>query len=96
MGRPTHVYASPGNYTVHRHLQWRHQFYGIDLVATVQQVNQASTGTGLQSSQNPSTVGQSVTFTATVTGSSPTGTVQFKDNGVNLERPSRSAAVSRR
>ncbi len=28
-----------------------------------------------------------MTFTATVTGSSPTGTVQFKDNGVNLGTP---------
>src|SRR5205085_11657263 len=33
-----------------------------------------------------STFGQSVTFTATVTGSgaTPSGTVQFKDGGVNL------------
>jgi len=40
-----------------------------------------STSTTLGSSQNPSTVGQSVTFTAMVTGSSPTGTVDFFDNG---------------
>jgi hypothetical protein len=33
---------------------------------------------------NPSTVGQSVTFTATVTGASPTGTVQFKNGAANL------------
>jgi hypothetical protein len=49
------------------------------------------TSTGLASSQNPSTVGQSVTYMATVTASptssqdpvpsSPTGTVTFKDNG---------------
>lgn len=31
--------------------------------------------------------GQSVTLTATVTGSSPTGTVQFQVNGVNLGAP---------
>ena len=44
----------------------------------------AATTTALNSSLNPSVVGQSVTFTATVTGSSPTGTVQFKDGGSNL------------
>jgi uncharacterized repeat protein (TIGR03803 family) len=36
-----------------------------------------TTTTTLTSSLNPSTVGQSVTFTATVTGNSPTGTVKF-------------------
>ena len=40
------------------------------------------TTTTLVSSLNPSTVGASVTFTATVSGSSPTGTVAFKD-GLN-------------
>ena len=43
-----------------------------------------ATSTALVSSLNPSTVGQSVTFTATVTGASPTGTVQFKDGAANL------------
>jgi hypothetical protein len=38
----------------------------------------------LISSQNPSAVGQSVTFTATVTGNSPTGTVSFLDGGSSL------------
>jgi hypothetical protein len=38
-----------------------------------------STSIALSSSQNPSSASQSVTFTATVTGSSPTGTVTFKD-----------------
>lgn len=44
----------------------------------------AATTTGIVSSLNPATVGQSVTFTATVTGSSPTGTVQFKDGATSL------------
>src|SRR5207245_10373 len=41
------------------------------------------------SSVNPSDSGQSVTFTATVTSAAgtPTGTVQFKDNGSNLGAP---------
>lgn len=55
--------------------------------ALSQQVNQATSSTSLNSSLNPSTLGQSVTITATVTGSSPTGTVQFKDGGTNLGAP---------
>ncbi len=47
----------------------------------------AATSTALVSSLNPSTVGQSVTFTATVTGASPTGTVQFRDGAGNLGAP---------
>jgi hypothetical protein len=48
--------------------------------------NQAATTTGLTSSVNPSDFGQNVTFTATVTSTAgtPTGTVQFKDNGTNV------------
>jgi Bacterial Ig-like domain (group 3) len=46
-----------------------------------------ATSTGLVSSLNPSMVGQSVTFTATVLGASPTGTVQFKDGAGNLGAP---------
>jgi hypothetical protein len=45
---------------------------------------QASTTTGLGSSQNPSTVGQSVTFTATVSGASPSGTVNFRDGSTTI------------
>lgn len=52
-----------------------------------QVVNQASTTTGVTSSQNPSVYGQSVTFTATVSANSPgsgtpTGTVTFTVDGV--------------
>jgi len=43
-----------------------------------------ATSTALASSTNPSTVGQSVTFTATVTGTSPTGTVTFQDGAANI------------
>jgi autotransporter-associated beta strand protein len=49
------------------------------------------TTTTVSSSTNPSTVGQSVTFTATVAPASgsvvPTGSVQFKTNGVALGSP---------
>lgn len=43
-----------------------------------------ATATTLSSSQNPSRPGQSVTFTATVTGASPTGTVNFEDGGTTI------------
>jgi Bacterial Ig-like domain (group 3) len=45
------------------------------------------TTTTVTSSLNPSVISQAVTFTATVTGSSPTGTVQFKDGATNLGAP---------
>lgn len=57
------------------------------VVTTVGGGGPGSTTTEVQSSLNPSTVGQSVTFTATVTGSSPTGTVQFKDGSADLGAP---------
>ncbi len=51
-----------------------------------QVVNRAATATVVTSSLNPSTYGQSVTFTATVTGpgGTPTGTVTFLDGGYSL------------
>ena len=47
------------------------------------------TSTTISSSLNPSTFGQIVTFTATVSSASgtPTGTVQFQDKGSNLGQP---------
>ena len=48
------------------------------------QVVKTVTTTALVSSANPSTVGQSVTFTATVTGTNPTGNVAFRDGASNL------------
>jgi hypothetical protein len=45
----------------------------------------AATSTGLVSSLNPSVFGQSVTFTATVSGgTSPTGSVQFREGATVL------------
>jgi hypothetical protein len=58
-------------------------------LAPDQQVNPASTATTVTSSANPSSFGQSVTFTATVTntatsGGSPTGSVEFYDGSTDL------------
>ena len=44
----------------------------------------APTSTGLASSANPAVAGTSVTFTATVTGSNPTGTVGFASDGSGI------------
>jgi hypothetical protein len=52
--------------------------------AVNQTVNKVATNTAVSSSLNPSTVGTSVTFTATVSPSAATGTVQFFDGGTSL------------
>jgi hypothetical protein len=50
-----------------------------------QTVNKASTTTALVSAPNPSTLGQSVTFTATVSGlGTPTGVVNFLDGPTTI------------
>jgi len=49
-----------------------------------QVVNKIATATSLASSANPSVVGASVTFTATVTPSAATGSVQFYADGAQL------------
>src|SRR5207237_7457799 len=51
--------------------------------AMTQTVNPAGTSTGLTSSPNPSTFGQSVALTATVSPSAATGTVTFKDGSTS-------------
>jgi uncharacterized repeat protein (TIGR03803 family) len=62
-----------------------------------QVVKQYTTGTALASSQNPSTYGQAVTFTATVSsaGPTPTGTVTFKDGSKTLGSASLSGGVAK-
>ena len=50
----------------------------------VQGVGLSGSTTTLASSGNPSILGSSVTFTATVTGSAPTGPVNFTDGGTSL------------
>ncbi|HEX9075336.1 MAG TPA: Ig-like domain-containing protein, partial [Anaerolineae bacterium] len=57
-----------------------------------QVVGKANTTTALASSANPSVLGQTVWFTATVSvappgSGTPTGSVQFKDGAVNLGSP---------
>ena len=47
----------------------------------------SGTGVSLTSGSNPSTYGSSLTFTATVTGNSPGGTVQFLIDGIAAGSP---------
>ena len=64
--------------------------------ALAQAVNQAATTTNLASSQNPSQVGQAVTFTATVSGSggTPAGSVTFKDGAAILASATLSGGIA--
>ena len=62
-------------------------FQGSTSSALIQTINPATTTTALQSSPNPSTVGQSITLRATVSstgGGTPSGTVAFQDGSLVL------------
>jgi hypothetical protein len=68
----TAVYSGDGNYL------------GSPSAALSQVVGKASTTTAVGSSANPSKVGGTVTYTATVSATAATGTVEFKDGGVTI------------
>jgi YVTN family beta-propeller protein len=61
-------------------------FAGSTSTVLTQVVNKTSTTTALSSNLNPSNLGQTVTFTATVTGSggTPTGNVTFYDSSTQM------------
>jgi hypothetical protein len=66
--------------------------YSASASAVVTQtVNKASTTTTLTSNRNPSNLGQSVTFTATVSPSTASGSVQFLDGSTVLSTATLSA-----
>jgi uncharacterized protein YjdB len=58
--------------------------YSSASAVVTQTINKASTTTTLTSNRNPSNVGQSVTFTATVSASAASGSVQFLDGATIL------------
>lgn len=69
--------------------------YGTSTSSNLQQfVTKASSATSLDLSLNPSTFGQSVTFTATVTPSTATGTVTFKDGSTTIVSGALSGGVA--
>jgi len=59
-----------------------------------QTVNKATTTTTIKSSSNPSTHGASVTFTASVSSNTATGTVIFKDETTELKTVTTSGGVA--
>jgi outer membrane autotransporter protein len=67
---------------------------GAAATATLTVNPQTVTTTALTSSLNPSASGQAVTFRATVTGTSPTGTATFKDGSTVLGTGTLSAGVA--
>lgn len=79
----THSYSTAGNFTVT--LTYSGDTNYANAAPTFPlTVSAGTSGTTIGTSANPSPFGQSVTFTATVTGSNPTGTVQFLDGATLL------------
>jgi hypothetical protein len=80
---------SVGSHTITVSYSGDSNFTGSTSSAITQTVNQASTSTSVSSGTNPSVFGQSVTFTAQVSVSSPgagtpAGTVTFSDGGSSI------------
>jgi PKD repeat protein len=83
---PSHVYASAGVYTVSLTVTGPggSNTKTNSNYITVSPPTQVTTTTGVSSNLNPSGLGAAVTFTATVTGSAPTGSVGFTADGSTL------------
>src|SRR3989441_996209 len=82
-------YAGPGSHTISAVYSGDANFNPSTSPNMTQTVSKGSTTTALSSSVNPSVWGQSVTYSAAVTANppaagTPTGTVTFKDGGVNI------------
>lgn len=75
----THTYATAAHFTTVLTYSGDTNYTGTTITGPFT-VGQATSGTSVSSSANPSPFGLPVTFTATVTGVSPTGTVQFLDS----------------
>jgi prepilin-type N-terminal cleavage/methylation domain-containing protein len=75
---------SAGSHTVTAVYSGDSNFNTSTSSSLTQIVNKAGTTVNLISSQNPSSSGQSITFTASITPAIATGTVTFKDGGTTL------------
>ncbi|EGP06553.1 hypothetical protein CSIRO_3809 [Bradyrhizobiaceae bacterium SG-6C] len=80
----THAYTLGGNFTVSLTYSGDTNYTNTAPSTSSLTVNAGTSGTSIGSSANPSPFGQTVTFTATVTGTNPTGTVQFLDGATLL------------
>lgn len=79
----THTYTAAGNFTATLTYSGDTNYTSAAPTFPVT-VNAGASGTSIGSSANPSPFGQTVTFTATVNGTNPTGTVQFFDGATVL------------
>lgn len=83
------TYTSPGTHAIAAAYSGDTAFAASTSAALTQTVSKAATTTAVSSSANPSTVGQAVRFTATVSvnppgAGTPAGTVTFSDGGTQL------------
>jgi hypothetical protein len=85
---------SAGTHNVTAQYSGSSAFSGSTSPARSQTVNKANTTTGLTSNRNPSNNQQPVTFTATVSPSTATGSVQFFDGATLLGSAPLSAGVA--
>jgi hypothetical protein len=80
-----------GTHTIVARYNGDSSFTSSNSAVFTQTVNKASTTTTVVSSVNPSVLGQSISFTATVASGqgtgTPTGTVQFQIDGTNFGNP---------
>jgi hypothetical protein len=97
----TTTYSTSGTRSITATYSGDGNFFNSTAATLKQVVNKVSTTTAVTSSQNPSTVGQAVTFTATVTSNnttlglpSPTGIVTFKNGTTTLGTGTLSGGVA--
>ena len=77
-------YPATGTHPIQAVYSGDQSFAGSESTTLTQTVSTTSTATALQSSANPSTPGQQVTYTATVSPTPDGGTVTFADGGTTI------------
>jgi hypothetical protein len=93
-----YAFTSPGQNSIVADYSGDSNFLPSSSAPLRQRVVKAPTTTTLTSSPNPSQVGQTVNFTATVTGQyggTPTGSIKLKDNGTVIAQLTLSGGVAR-
>jgi hypothetical protein len=93
---------TPGSYTIMANYSGDANYNAASSGNVTQTVTKAATTTVVTSSQNPSVSGQTITYTATISITSPggvtaaglTGTVHFTDNGSDISPACTTSSVS--
>ncbi len=93
----TTAFSSAGSFSIVANYSGDGNYNAASSAPLTQVVDLYTTTTALSSSLNPSTYGQSVTFTATVSsaGTTPTGTVTFKNGTKSLGSATLSSGVAK-